>query len=206
MKTRIMIPLLLPLAMLAAACGSGTSDTGVASLAGDARDSQVSETTVPGPSDEEAVLAYTACLRDEGLDVDDPTVDADGNLRPPRPRGLEGTDQESARAAFDACSHFLADFTFGFDRGDQTERQDQLIEYAACMRENGYDMPDPDFSGSRTPGQGGGGPFGEMNPDDPAFQTAQAACGDIFGGGPGFGGPGFGGPGGPTLGGDGVQG
>src|SRR5665811_1570592 len=177
MKSKIMIPLLLALAMTAAACSSGTSDAGVASLEGNAQDSQVSETTVPGPSGEEAVLAYTACLRDEGLDVDDPTVDADGNLRPPRPRGLEGLDREAARAAFDACSHYLADFTFGFDRGDQTERQDQLIEYAACMRKNGYDMPDPDFSGSGTPGQGGGGSFGEINPDDPAFQTAQAACG-----------------------------
>ncbi|GAG42818.1 unnamed protein product, partial [marine sediment metagenome] len=45
-------------------------------------------------SDEEAILAFAACLRDEGIDVDDPTVDADGNLRPPRPRDIAQEDRE----------------------------------------------------------------------------------------------------------------
>ena len=42
-------------------------------------------------------------------------------------------------------------------------------------------MPDPDFSSAEVPGQGGGGPFGALDRDNPSFQTAQAACAEIFG-------------------------
>jgi len=182
MKRTIVIPLLLAFGLLAAACSSGTADSGVASLESGSAETQSSDTTVAAGSEEDAVLAFTACLRDEGLDVEDPTVDADGNLRPPRPRDVANLDREQARTAFDACSDYLQDVTFGFDGADQTERQDQLLEYAVCMRDNGYDMPDPDLTRSGTPGQGGGGPFGELDLNDPAFQSAQTACSDIFGG------------------------
>jgi hypothetical protein len=48
------------------------------------------------------------------------------------------------------------------------------------MRENGYDMPDPDFSGN---GHSGAGPFGDaIDIDDPAFQAAARLCEGIIGG------------------------
>ena len=58
-----------------------------------------------------------------------------------------------------ACGELLEGATLGFREGfDRTELEDTLVEYAACMRENGYDMPDPDFSGSGAgPGAGPGG-------------------------------------------------
>lgn len=196
----------LALGLLAASCSGPDSDSGVASLETDAKgtDSQEqlqSDEAVAEPvSDEEAILAFAACLRDEGIDVEDPTVDADGNLRPPRPRDLGQEDLEMVRAAMNSCSEHLENVAFGLDAADRSEREDQLFEYAACMRENGYDMPDPDFSTFGQPGQGGGagggGPFGAIDQDDPTFQTAQEACAGIFGGDrvPG-GGPGGGGPG-----------
>lgn len=200
MKRNVVVPILLAFGLLAAACGGADSDSGVASLEtqsaateeqGQAQGDAVAEEPV---SDEEAILAFAACLRDEGLDVEDPTVDADGNLRPPRPRDIDEQDRDMMSAAMEACSGYLESVAFGFDGADQTERQDQLYEYASCMRENGYDMPDPDFSSFGTPGQGGGGPFGAIDRDEPAFQTAQEACADIFGadgripgGGPGGG-------------------
>ena len=51
------------------------------------------------------------------------------------------------------------------------------------MREQGFDMPDPDFSISVDgPGQGGpGNPFGEVDLEDPAFQVASEACMWVFG-------------------------
>ncbi|MEE8456868.1 MAG: hypothetical protein V3S28_02360, partial [Acidimicrobiia bacterium] len=63
--------------------------------------------------------------------------------------------------------------------------QDNFLEFAVCMRENGYDMPDPDFSNFGQPGQGGGqgrGQLfgGDLDRNDPAFQSAFAACEDIF--------------------------
>lgn len=186
-KRFTVIAALLAFGLLAAACSGSDSDSGVASLETQTDATQDLEptsddATVDQPvSDEEAILAFAACLRDQGLDVEDPTVDANGNLRPPRPRDIGEGDREMMRSAMDACSEHLENVAFGLDGADQTERQDQLLEYAACMRDNGFDMPDPDFSSTGTPGEGGGGPFGAIDRDDPAFETAQEACADIFG-------------------------
>ena len=187
MKRLTVIAVLLAFGLLAAACSDGDSDSSVASLettpaAGQDEQQPPDNANAEGPaSDEEAILAFAACLRDEGLDVEDPTVDADGNLRPPRPRDIEDVDREMMRTAMDTCSEHLENVAFGLDGADQTERQDQLLEYASCMRDNGYDMPDPDFTSMGVPGQGGGGPFGALDRDNPTFQTAQEACAEIFG-------------------------
>lgn len=190
MKRTIILPAVLAFGLVAGACSGSGGDAGVASLesasqavqesAVDQNDSSIEEPM----SDEEAVLAFAACLRDEGIDVEDPTVDADGNLLPPRPRDIEADDRDAMRIAFETCSDYLDNVAFGLDDEDRAEREDQLFEYAACMRDNGYDMPDPDFSSPRTPGQGGGGPFGPLDREDPAFQTAQDACSGLFAGGP----------------------
>ena len=104
-----------------------------------------------------------------------------------------GFDREAAQAARETCSGLLEGVTLGLGRGDFTEIQDRLLEFATCMRENGYDMPDPDF-GNLQPrgGEGDGqftGPFGEIDPEDPSFVAASEACSDVlsgFGQGGGF--------------------
>jgi hypothetical protein len=197
MKRNAVIPIVLAFGLLAAACGGADadSDSGVASLESESEAEQTEAAPVDSVSQEEAVTAFTVCLRGEGLDVDDPVVDDQGNLRPPRLRQIESLDREVADAAFESCSEYLEDVTFGLGSEDRTEREDELLAFAACVRENGYDMPDPDFSTARAPGQGGGGPFGGLDREDPAFQTALAACSDTFGAGapiPGTGGGGQG--------------
>lgn len=182
MKRTVIIPILLAFGLLAAACGGADSDAGVASLEDQTPSENVDAVVPDSISQEDAVMAFTVCLRDEGLDVEDPTVDDQGNLRPPRLRDIEDVDRDAADAAFESCSMHLEDVTFGLDSEDRTEREDELLAFAACARENGYDMPDPDFSTPRAPGQGGGGPFGGIDREDPAFQTALAACSDLFGG------------------------
>ena len=63
---------------------------------------------------------------------------------------------------------------FGLSSEDLTGREDELLALAVCMRENGYDMPDPDFSGD---GHSGAGPFGDaIDIDDPDFLTAARSC------------------------------
>jgi len=189
-RTKI-LPLLLAIGLLAAACSGTDSDAGVASLEGESVSEQSQDAEIDSASQEDAVMAFTVCLRDEGLDVDDPVVDDQGNLRPPRLRDIEDLDREVAETAFESCNEYLEDVTFGLDSEDRTEREDELLAFAACARENGYDMPDPDFSTPRSPGSGGGGPFAGLDREDPAFQTALAACSDLFGAGapiPGTGG------------------
>ena len=184
--------LVAALALVAAACGGGGDDgLGVASLVGDGG-TNVSDSAA-GPEDavedvdpEEGMLALTQCLRDEGVDIDDPTVDSEGNPQLSRPSFGEGGPDAGFREAMNACQSEIEGVTLGGNRPDLTEIQDELLEFAACMRDNGYDMPDPDLSGIGQPGQGGpgggGGVFGPIDPDDPAFETALESCEDILAG------------------------
>lgn len=183
-----------------AACGgSADSADGVASLEDVAETQTATETTAAEDVDQEqAVLALVQCLRDEGLEVADPEVDSDGNVDF---RGLfrqaeEGEfDRDAVQAAMEACGDLVEDVRLGFVRDfDFTEIQDQLLEYAACMRDNGFDMPDPDFSTfGQGPGggPGGGGPLGAIDQSDPDFQAASELCQDFL--------PGFGQGGGPGV-------
>ena len=187
-------------ALLVAACGEDASMEGVASLS-DMTTTITAAEEAEEPTQEEALLAFTACLRENGIDVEDPTVDADGNVQLVPPGRQEGRDEpggnEGFRQARDACADLLAGAVLGFGGGvDRTELEDDLVEFAECMRDNGYDMPDPDFSAFGPGAGGGGGPFAGVDPEDPTFQTASEACTDIlagFGPRPGGGRPGGGG-------------
>ena len=58
------------------------------------------------------------------------------------------------------------------------ELQDTFLEFTTCMRDNGYDMPDPDFTGD---GFGGLFEIGEnIDPNDPVFLAAMEECQSIF--------------------------
>jgi hypothetical protein len=205
---RALVPVAAVVLAVAACGGAADSSGGVASL-DDPTDT--STATVEDEADaEQALLDVAACMRDAGVDIEDPTVDADGNLEFGAIRGRVAesdldVDREAIRAAFDECGELLESVTLGFRRGDDAAFQDTLLEYAQCMRDNGVDMDDPDFS-SAGPGEGGEtgddpgarrGPFGNIDPEDPDFLAAQEVCRDILGGferipGPG-GGPGAGG-------------
>lgn len=193
------------LAVLASACGGASSD-GVATL-DEASVALVEdiEDAASGISDEEALLAFSQCMRENGVEnFQDPVVDADGSVGFGFGRGggggqdggpFGGVDQEIVQAAFQACSDNLEGLAFGPGGGDfdQGEFQDTFIEFTACLRENGLEVDDPDFSnfgpgqgggGGDGPGGGGGGLFGgQFDPDDPEVQAALEACQDIFGGG-----------------------
>jgi hypothetical protein len=176
--------------LLLAACGGGGSDNGVASASEDTSGSDDSgDDSSDGGSasdSEQELLDWVECMRDEGVDVPDPQVDADGNLT----LGLGGgggggggeVDPQALQDATEVCGE-IPQGAFGGEQPDQTEVQDTLLEFAQCMRENGYDMPDPDFSG-----EGGlTSAFGDIDTNDPAFQEAAEACEDIFAGGLGGG-------------------
>ena len=199
------VGLLFAIGLIASACGGSESESGVATL--ESEDTVVGEPQSIGDESgevdaEEAMMDLAACLHDQGLDIEDPTVDADGNVQFGGFRGEQSEDGEPAvdrdqmRAAMDECQDQLEGVALGFGgRGlDLTDLQDDMVEYAACMRENGYDMDDPDlsaFGGGPGEGGGGGGPFGEIDQDDPDFVAANESCGDILAGipGPGAGRP-----------------
>lgn len=186
---------LLIVALVLSACGGAAADSGdgVASLDESSATTVVEENVDP----EAAAIEFTACMRENGVEMEDPTVDEDGNVIPGQPTDLPDPEERQAGGAgpggaigeelggaFEACGDLLEGTTFGFTEVDQTELQDQLLDLAQCLRDEGLDVADPDLSGA--PGEGGG--F-TVDIDDPEMQAAMEQCEEFLpnfgGGGPG---------------------
>lgn len=159
---------------------SASPDEGVASLGDDAGESAATGSG-EGLTFEEQVLVFSQCMRDNGVDdFEDPTFDENGSLVLRGDFRASTADEETIEAAFEACRTHLDGLAFGPDAIDLTEIQDRLLEFSTCMRENGYDLPDPDFTGLLSGDSNG--PFGDeqIDPDDPEFISALEACQHIF--------------------------
>jgi hypothetical protein len=183
-----MLPTMV-LVLLAASCGGGNdSNRGVASI-----DDLSTETTATTASpsagddpatDEEKVLEFAACMREQGIDFPDPVVDSDGNVGFDLTmlQKLVDVDRDELEKAFEPCAPFLEGVDFGFDRIFDAEFQDDLVAFSECMRANGFDIPDPDFTGLAE-----GKPlYPQLNLDDPDFEAAFDACRDTLPGIPGI--------------------
>jgi hypothetical protein len=132
---------------------------------------------------QEAMLEFTECMRDHGIDMADPQFDGEG-------RGgitLEATpeNEDDLAAAQEACQPLLenARSEMELDPEQEAEMREQLLDFAECMRDHGIDMPDPQFSDDGgfvvQAGPEGGGPR-----EDPDFAAAAEEC--QAEGGPGF--------------------
>ena len=185
MRNSFMISVFLVLALMASACSDSGGSPEIASLetaSANTPEDDSNGDVDPEAESEAAMLAFTQCLRDQGIDVDDPTIDADGNMQLP-PINIEVpdvvTDPEELpdMSEFEdmiaPCEEHLEGVVSTFSPADTTEIEDMLLAYAECMRENGVDMPDPDFSSS-----GGVIDLGAIGGED--FEAAEAVCSPLL--------------------------
>jgi hypothetical protein len=181
--------------LLLAACG-GSDSAGVANLGTNTTTGEEGDTTEAPTDPEEAILAYTQCMRENGIDLPDPDFSGEPGEGGGGFFGQGGIDPEDPdfQAAQEKCGSNLESIQGNFDPENQEAFQDAALELAQCMRDRGFDVPDPDFS--QEPGQGGGpgggGILGDsgLDPDDPEVQAAleecqEAAFGDLDIGPPG---------------------
>jgi hypothetical protein len=176
------LPALLASLALAACGGSSSASTGVASIGGDTTAATSAAAPAASAADREATLMQASkCMRDNGIaDFPDPVVDSNGNARPGQ--GLRNLDRNdpTIKKAFAACQKYFTAARPQFTPAQQQKLQDSLLKYAKCMRDNGFNMPDPQF------GTGGGGPgggvFRDINRNDPTFKKANTACQSILAG------------------------
>lgn len=130
---------------------------------------------------EEALLAFTECMREHGIDMPDPESGGRPGLRIVRGERTDAS-REEMEEAHEACEEHLEGAVQELTPEEESEMRDRMLAFAECMRENGVDMPDPDFSDS------GGGAFRQrigsaIDPDDPDFEAAQEKCSDeVFAG------------------------
>lgn len=187
------------LAVALAACGgtagdaADSNDDEIASLGTTATpagpDATASGGTSPdAPQDpEEAMLSYTECMRDQGIDMPDPIAnEGRGNGAFVVVEDTAGGDMEDFMAAEEECSPLLegAMSEIENDPEHEAELREDMLEFAECMREQGIDMPDPVLnedgggmsvdvgSEDATPIEGG-----EPFEPDPEMQAAMQECG-----------------------------
>ena len=177
----------------------------VASLASpdESPDPETTEAVVEFEDRGEAMLEFAQCLRDNGIDVDDPQ-DGAGGMRAIIGSG-PGSDgptvdrrSEEFMAASDACSMYLEAARPEIDPEAEQERLEEQLALAQCIRDNGYpEYPDPAIGADGRLERAGGRDMQTIGIDrrSPDFQEVIGACRDGLGleqGRFGLGGPGAG--------------
>jgi hypothetical protein len=176
------------LALGVSACGSSSSSTTTAASAGaGAGAAGTSSATYT------ARLNYAKCMRAHGVNVPDPSA----NAGPAGGAGAGGFRAQRSSPNFPAASTACAKYrskAFGAGSFSPTQRaqlQQELVNFARCMRTNGVtDIPDPSTSSG-----GGFGIFRQIPSTErqsPVFQAALKKCSSTlprFGRGGAGGGP-----------------
>ena len=123
---------LIVLALVAGGCSSGSDSTtpGVATLA---PTTSTSAGIDPLRQTEEKVRQLVQCLRDEGINVPDPTITGDGNVRFTPPADFGAGDLNDLQAAAVVCEEFLEGLDIGIENIDTTTIGDNLLIFASCM-------------------------------------------------------------------------
>ena len=131
------------------------------------------ETGLPG---EEAELAHAQCMRDHGIDWPDPEfVDGEWELRLDDDIDLESPEYKAAEAECAQVRQEAQPEAHDMnpeERAHLEEEMDRALGFAACMRDQGLEFPDPvmDDNGNIS------GPAGPMDGDWDAFEAAKAVC------------------------------
>jgi hypothetical protein len=177
--------------VLAAACGGG-GGSGPTNAAG-AETTITTTTAITTGASGQANTDYLQCLRDHGISVPS-TPPSSGSGTPP-----SSTDRSVFQQARQACGAPPDGFG-GFGGGgagapaDPQATQQAALQLAACLREQGLNVADPDFStttttpptsATGTSGAGGGGFRGggavgailrNLDRNDPTVQAALQQC------------------------------
>lgn len=192
-------------ATVLAACGGGADAGGeVATLSGEsAANADDAAATGDEVDSSQALLDFAACMRENGVEMDDPTFDAEGNVQGFGPGGSGGVGagqgfdprSDDFQTAIEACNDLIAGADFGGPGGgrgfDRTGIQDAFNEFTACLRDEGVQVDDLTLGGA---GGGPGAPDGDGGPpadgDGGGFAGGPPPDGAATDGGPG-GGAGF---------------
>ncbi len=195
---------LVVLALAAAGCGGGASPsvaavgTGTTSTTSSATGAPAGSSGAPhtdsgggGPRGFALVmrggadaLKLSRCMRAHGV-PNFPDPSSNGSLQLNSSSGVDPNSPQF-RSAMQACQKVLPN---GGKQSPQemAKARQQALAFSACMRKHGVkDFPDPQFSAGRVSIRMRAGAGSDLNPQSPAFQAAQRACGGFMGpkGGP----------------------
>jgi len=161
--------LALAVAVLAGCGGDDPAKDNVASVSGTGATPAPSANAAT--SDPEQGRKFAACMRENGV-PDFPDPGPDGQFDIGRFRDAD-IDRQKLQSAREACRDLAPNG--GVRPQLDAAQQEQLRQFAQCMRDHGVDMPDPDPNGGGFGMGNGNAPFDQ---DDPKFRKAFEACQD----------------------------
>jgi hypothetical protein len=168
----VVLGLLLALGLAMAGCGGKKGDNGIASANGKNK-AKSTASAMSSTDRHQADLKYAKCMRDHGVDMPDPEPNGPIEIK------SKPGDEQVQQAAQEACKSFLP---YGGNPPKLSPADvAKLQKYAKCMRQHGFDMPDPNSQGQvlQSDGPGSGGDkAGTMvvGPDNPQWAKADKAC------------------------------
>lgn len=166
------------LVVVATACGGEAAGSGGVASLGDDRGGDAADGAEQGGSDqsfEEALLAFSRCMREQGIDMPDPELGGRGAgmvVVGPGVGGGPSASEEELRTADEECGHLIEGFEPDLSPEEQDRMEDDMLAFARCMRERGIDVPDPEPGGGMRMEIGADG----VDPRDPDFQAAEKIC------------------------------
>lgn len=179
MKTKYLV-LVAAAALLLAGCGGSSGSDSSSEESGAASSEQAG-----GPGGFAEISDETrSCLKENGVELPEPgqggpPVGGPPEGMPPEGEPPQGFGKGAAKMkkAFEECGVELPQ---GKPQGapmTSSAFRKSIKEYAACMGENGYDLPEPNVSGE--------GPVfseSEVDREDPKFEAANEKCQSLLGG------------------------
>ena len=157
------------LAIVTGACGGGSEEA--SSDSGNGKGSSASSEKDP----QKAFLAYARCMREQGINMPDPDP-SNGVIFDMSDRSI---DHDALAKAESQCKKHLEGVTVDNPDGmKDSEMQDRMVKLTQCLRQRGFNIPDPQPVGS-----GGAPSQGEPDFDlnDPNFKKAERECAKVAG-------------------------
>jgi hypothetical protein len=147
------------------ACGGSDDADGDASAGGESDPATAAQSASPD-ADADA-LAFTECMRDNGVDMPDPGPGQGGFYQ--AFHGLEESyDQSSIDEAVAACQDLFPTYA---GEGGHGQDDESVLALAECLREEGLDVPDDLFED---------GALSDIDQDE--LRPAMEACRDVTAG------------------------
>jgi hypothetical protein len=166
-------------------CGNSPPESdGIASASGNATTRSSGASAEPEVDVEEQALKFARCMREHGIQMEDPQTD--GGRVAIRING-GGKDKDKMDKAMKACEKYSPKGGGKGAKPISPEDKERMLKHARCMREHGVDMPDPVFdeNGGGFVKARGGSAGSKGKPDKATLEAADKACRSLLPGGGG---------------------
>jgi hypothetical protein len=131
--------------------------------------------TAKAASDQQKMRDYAQCMRDNGVDMDDPSGDGKITIRNSEGPGKKGGGPDmngKVEAAQEKCRHLMPNG--GKPKKPNPEEIAKMRAFSVCMRDHGVpEFPDPQSDGGMLlKARKGSG----LDPESQTFKNAEKAC------------------------------